>query len=182
MALLLHLQNRQRQRQRQQQFTKRLFRDRANPLDFLSDQQIIRNYHLHREGIYILCDELLEDLEKSTKRSRSLPVSLQIMIALRYYSSGSYMNVIGDAHGVSKMSVSRCFKIVSKCIANNIKNYIKFPMSAGERQQVTYDFYDIKELPLILGAVDGTLIPIKAPSVDEHLYVCRKGYHALNIQ
>jgi hypothetical protein len=55
-------------------------------------------------------------------------------------------------------------------------------MSAGERQQVTYDFYDIKELPLILGAVDGTLIPIKAPSVDEHLYVCRKGYHALNIQ
>jgi hypothetical protein len=44
-----------------------------------------------------------------------------------------------------------------------------------------YDFYDIKEFPLVLGAVDGTLIPIKAPSVDEHLYVCRKGYHALNI-
>ncbi|CAC5362789.1 HARBI1 [Mytilus coruscus] len=45
-----------------------------------------------------------------------------------------------------------------------------------------YDFYDIKEFPLVLGAVDGTLIRIKAPSVDEHLYVCRKGYHALNIQ
>ena len=55
-------------------------------------------------------------------------------------------------------------------------------MSVGERQQVMYDFYDIKEFPLVLGAVDGTLIPIKAPSVDEHLYVCRKGYHALNIQ
>ena len=180
MALLLHLQN--RQSERQQQVTRRLFRDRTNPLDFLSDQQIIRNYRLDREGIYTLCDELREDLEKSTKRSRSLPVSLQIMIALRYYASGSYMNVIGDAHGVSKMSVSRCINIVSKCIANNIKNYIKFPMSTGERQQVMYDFYDIKEFPLILGAVDGTLIPFKAPSVDEHLYVCRKGYHALNIQ
>jgi hypothetical protein len=77
---------------------------------------------------------------------------------------------------------SRCINIVSKYIANNIKNYIKFPMSAGERQQVMYDFYDIKEFPLGLGAVDGTLIPIKAPSVDEHLYGCRKGYHALNIQ
>jgi hypothetical protein len=32
-------------------------------------------------------------------------------------------------------------------------------MSAGERQQVMYDFYDIKEFPLELGAVDGTLIP-----------------------
>ena len=171
-----------RQRQRQQQFTRRLFRDRTNPLDFLSDQKITRNYPFDREGIYTLCDELREDLEKSTKRSRSLPVSLQIMIALRYYSSGSYMNVIGDAHGVSKMSVSRCINIVSKRIANNIKNYIKFPMSSGERQQAMYDFYDIKELPLILGAVDGTLIPIKAPSVDEHLYVCRKGYYGLNIQ
>ena len=40
-------------------------------------------------------------------------------------------------------------------------------MSVGERQ-VMYDFYDIKEFPLVLGAVDGTLIPIKAPSVDEH--------------
>jgi hypothetical protein len=86
------------------------------------------------------------------------------------------MNVIDDAHGVSKMPVSRCIKIVSKCIANNIKNYIKFPMSAGERQQVMYDFYDIKEFPLVLGAVGVTLIPIKAPSVDEHLYVCMKGY------
>ena len=103
------------------------------------------------------------------------------MIALRYYASGCYMNVIGDAHGVSKMSVSRCINIVSKCIANNIKNYIKFHMSVGERQDM-YDFYDIKEFPLVLGAVDGTLIPIKTPSVDEHLYVCRKGYYALNIQ
>ena len=45
-----------------------------------------------------------------------------------------------------------------------------------------FNFYDIKEFPLVLGAVDGTLIPIKAPSVDEHLYVCRKGFHALVVQ
>ena len=32
------------------------------------------------------------------------------------------------------------------------------------------------------GAVDGTLIPIQAPKDDEHVFVCRKGYHALNIQ
>ena len=44
-------------------------------------------------------------------------------------------------------------------------------MSAGGRHQVMYDFYDIKEFPLVQGTVDGTLISIKAPSVDEHLYV-----------
>jgi hypothetical protein len=55
-------------------------------------------------------------------------------------------------------------------------------MSAEVQQRVKYDFYDIKEFPLVLGAIDGTLIPIKAPSVDEHLYVSRKAYHAINIQ
>ena len=34
-----------------------------------------------------------------------------------------------------------------------------------------------------VGAVDGTLIPIKGMSgTDEPAYVCRKNFHALNIQ
>jgi hypothetical protein len=32
------------------------------------------------------------------------------------------------------------------------------------------------------GAVDGTLIPIIAPAEHEEAYVCRKGFHALNVQ
>ena len=91
------------------------------------------------------------------------------MIALRYYASGSYMSVIWDAHGVSKMTVSRCVNQVSRCTSHNLSNYVQFPMSAEEQQRLKYDFYDIKEFPLLIGAVDGSLIPIKAPSVDEHL-------------
>ena len=37
-------------------------------------------------------------------------------------------------------------------------------------------------IPNVIGAIDGTLIPIVAPAVDEVSYVCRKGFHALNIQ
>ena len=85
------------------------------------------------------------------------------------------MNVIGDAHGVSKMSVSRSIHSIAKNIAKNIGLYIQFPMTNTERQSVMFNFYDIKEFPLVLGAVDGT-------SVDEHLYVFRKGFHALNMQ
>jgi hypothetical protein len=33
-----------------------------------------------------------------------------------------------------------------------------------------------------LGCVDGTLIQIKPPSEREDAYVCRKGYHAINVQ
>ena len=37
-------------------------------------------------------------------------------------------------------------------------------------------------LLIFSGAVDGTLIPIKGPSEDEHLYIGRKGFHCLNVQ
>jgi hypothetical protein len=36
--------------------------------------------------------------------------------------------------------------------------------------------------PNDLGCVDGSFIPIKAPSSPEDIYVCRKGCHALNVQ
>ena len=172
MALILHIL---RQRNRVDNILRRLFRDRNNPLDYLSDEYIVKNYRLDRESIYrhSIWQDLEQDLLRFTNRSHSTPVSLQVMIALRYYASGSYLSVIGDAH-----VLIRC----RRCISHNLSNYVQFPMSAEVQQRVKYDFYDIKEFPLVLGAIDGTLIPIKAPSVDEHLYVSRKAYHAINIQ
>jgi hypothetical protein len=46
-------------------------------------------------------------------------------------------------------------------------------MSAAEQQLAKYFFFEMK---------DYTLISIKAPTIDEHLYICKKGCHALNIQ
>ena len=43
------------------------------------------------------------------------------------------------------------------------------------------EFYEIAGFPKVIGAIDGTLIPIRAPHENEHLYVCHKGYHAINV-
>ncbi|XP_033758392.1 putative nuclease HARBI1 [Pecten maximus] len=112
----------------------------------------------------------------------ALPVSLQTMIALRYYASGSYMSVIGDAHGVSKMAVSRAIRDVSMILSRHARSYIKFPLTDREQVKVKQNFFNIRVFPYVLGAVDGSLIPIHTPSDEEHLYVCRKGFHSLNIQ
>ena len=64
---------------------------------------------------------------------------------------------------------------LQKTLPKTLVYIYNFLLTNTERQSVMFNFYDIKEFPLVLGAVDGTLIPIKAPSVDEHLYVCRKG-------
>jgi len=74
-----------------------LLRDKNNPLDSFSDKEFMRNCRLKRGSIYELCETLQADLERSTNRSHALPVSLHNIIALRYYASGIYMNVMGDA-------------------------------------------------------------------------------------
>ena len=77
---------------------------------------------------------------------------------------------------VYQSSVSRCIAAVSGAISRRVKNYITFP------RKIKQGFYDINGFPNVIGAIDGTLIPIKGPSVDEPAYVCRKGFHVINIQ
>lgn len=43
------------------------------------------------------------------------------------------------------------------------------------------DFYEIAGFPKVIAAIDGTLIPIRAPHKKEDLFICHKGYHAINI-
>ena len=74
MAVALFLLNRQRQKQQQ---IPRLFRDRTNPLDYMTDTQIVHNYRLDRESIYELCHELEAELARPMGRIHALPVSLQ---------------------------------------------------------------------------------------------------------
>ena len=105
-----------------------------------------------------------------------------MLTALRYYAVGGFQDVIGAGHGVHKSTVSRCIHRVSQAICRHDNEYIRFPHTAEERREVMGKYYKLCGFPRVLGAVDGTLIHIKGPATAEHIYVCRKGYHALNIQ
>lgn len=50
-------------------------------------------------------------------------------------------------------------------------------------RKMKHKFHCIARFPNVVGAIDGTLIPIKGMSGDEEpIYVSRKNFHALNIQ
>ncbi|XP_062580461.1 putative nuclease HARBI1 [Saccostrea cucullata] len=145
----------------------RVFRDRSHPLDIYDDTELIRRYRMPRWCILELIDTLSNDLEPPTMRSHSIPASLQ---------------VIGDISGISQPSVSRIVKKTSKILAQKVGNYIKFPATPTEQLTVKQGFSTEFNMPNTLGCVDGTLIAIKPPSEREDAYVCRKGYHAINVQ
>jgi len=82
---------------------------------------------------------------------------------------------------MSRASVSRCMRKVSDAISERLDN-IHFPATPGEVRNTKRSVYQIAQFPNVLGAVDGKFIPIISPKDNENEYVCRKGFHSLNIQ
>ena len=54
--------------------------DRSNPLEVLSERQVIDRYRIGREEIVLLCEELTEELRRPTARCKAIPVHLQVGI------------------------------------------------------------------------------------------------------
>ena len=52
--------------------------------------------------------------------------AFQVLIALRYYASGSFLKVIADTMGVSKASASRSLLAVSQCLERMSMEWIVF--------------------------------------------------------
>ena len=160
----------------------RVFRDRMDPLDHLDDTALFRRYRLPRHCLLDLIREMEPHLERTTQRSHSLPVSIQVLCALRFYAGGCFQKDSGDIHGISQSSASRCIDAVSTVFCGLSKQYIKFPSGVIETREIMASFYNLGKFPNVLGCVDGTQIAIVSPSTNEHLYVCRKGFHSINVQ
>lgn len=162
----------------------RLFRDRRNPLTDFTDMELMSRYRLDRGAILYLVDLLRDDLERQTRRSNALSCEHQVFIALRYMASSCLLRDCGDIHGVSKQTVSHCIHDFSKALSSKVGSFIHFPETTAEIKTTMSDFYAIDKFPCVIGCIDGTLIPIKGPtdSQEEPLYMCRKLYHAINVQ
>ena len=71
---------------------------------------------------------------------------------------------------------------MSNCLSGQAHQFIKFP---EEREDIrtTENFFDIAGFPNILGAADSSLVLIKSPGIEEEYnFICKKGYHAINVQ
>ncbi|XP_071139762.1 putative nuclease HARBI1 [Mytilus edulis] len=105
----------------------------------------------------------------------------QVLIALRYYATGSFMQVVGDTVGVDKSTVSRCITRVSTVLASKAGDFIKWP-SEDRKREIKNGYYENGGFPGVIGCIDGTHARIQAPAQDEPSFVNRKGYHSINVQ
>ena len=101
---------------------------------------------------------------------------------MRFLAKGDYLSEVGDVHGISISSACRVVHAVCGAICARVKN-INFPSTDVELMNIKQGFFEIADFPNVVGAIDGTLVPIQGMTgEDEPNFVCRKGYHAINVQ
>ncbi|XP_023932344.1 putative nuclease HARBI1 [Lingula anatina] len=157
---------------------------RSDPLDSLTDEEVVSRYRLNRRGIQKLVQLIGGGLERPTKRSKALTPLQQVLTALRFFATGTFQSAIGDLHGISQPAASRAISAVAAAIAasDDPELAVSFPHDPVDVRRTQQELFRVAGFPRVLGCLDGTMVPILAPHDDEYLYVCRKGYHAINVQ
>lgn len=160
----------------------RRFKFEPKSLDNFTDEELRSRYRFGKESLRYLEALLYDDLCRETRRNHSIPPMYQIMMALRFYASGCFLQVIGDTFGVDKATVSRAITDVSNALTAKRLDFIKWPTDADELRKIKCNFFKRGGFPGVIGCVDGTHVRIQAPSQDENVYVNRKRYHSINVQ
>ena len=150
-------------------------------IENFTDQELRNRFRSGRQGIGYITNLIADELHRSTRRNHALPPLQQVLIALRFYASGSFLQVIGDTAGVDNSTVSRVVTNVSNALIAKQSKFITWPKDA-EVAEVKNSFYRRGGFPCVISCVDGSHIRIQAPNEHENAYVNRKGFHSINVQ
>ena len=106
---------------------------------------------------------------------------LYLTITLYFLASTAEYKTIANLFGVSAAFVCICVKKMCQSVRKRFPTVVNFP--EGENLlQVIRCYKEKWGFPMCAGAIDGTHIPILAPSQSHIEYVNRKGQHSIVMQ
>ena len=158
----------------------RHLRDRFNPLEEYDDEAFRLRFRLRKDSVSDLVKILAKDLEHQTRRGLLLTPMQQVLIALRFYATGTFQRVIGDLFGVSVFAACRVIHKVSRAIAKQKRQFLSIP---GNLADVKRKFYDVGHFPGVIGAIDCTHVRVICPNKENAMaFVNRKQFYSINVQ
>ena len=106
---------------------------------------------------------------------RSLSVQTKLLATLWTLSTPESFRSIGDRFDMGKSTLHKVFKETCSALCGLCHELIKMPATATEMSTVSDGFLNKTGFPGVIGAVDGTHIPIPGPSDHRSSYINRKG-------
>ncbi|XP_025018167.1 putative nuclease HARBI1 [Tetranychus urticae] len=168
------------------------FRQRRNPqrrtilpkndlLVLFDDFEFKKRFRMNKETFHVLLDLIKDEIEIFGKRNHPVSPENQLLIALRFFATGSFQIVSGDLIGFSQPTISRIVLKVSTVLARKLPQFIVFP-SPTEEAKLHSGFSKIAGFPGVIGVVDGTHIKVKVPKDLHERFRNRKNEITVNCQ
>lgn len=154
-------------------------------LEGFRNRDWIINFRMTRTTFDYICQsisgELLPAFNPISTRETIPPVK-QVAIAIFYLASCCEYRIVGELFGVGKTSVWRCVHRVVDAINDVLlPEWIRMP-TEDQCNEIAAAFEEKSNIPQIIGCIDGTHIPVTAPSDGYRDYVNRKGWTSIVLQ
>lgn len=134
---------------------------------------------MSRTQIEFILSRIGVHLQFNHSRNASLSPLQQLLTTLDWLGKGSQYHGVALSHGINKSTVCRVIHKVANVVIDNLMNdYIRWPENA---HNVASDFFRIGGFPQVIGCIDGTMVNIDAPKLNEAHFVNRHGKHAINV-
>jgi hypothetical protein len=160
----------------------RALKNRIHPFEIFDDQEFKMRFHFEKQTIRWLCDLIGPDLEPATQRRKSISALNKILLTMRFFATGAFQQLVGDTLAVHKSTACIIIQRVVHKIAELKPHYIKMP-SPEELQTVKLNFYRLRRMPRVIGAIDCTHVRINSPGgPDAETYRNRKSFFSINVQ
>lgn len=117
-------------------------------------------------------------------RLRTVSLERKTLACIWFLGNTETYRSVADRFGVSKgtlhLYISRFSDVIQK--HSILKTLISWPVLENELISISNKFQERAGFPNVVGAVDGTYIPITGPTTFRDSYICRKGFPAIQLQ
>ncbi|XDV32124.1 hypothetical protein PO909_003013 [Leuciscus waleckii] len=152
-------------------------------VDFLSYPYafLFERYRFSLQSIRYIHNLIHPYVSNISHRGRALTSEQMLCVALRFFANVRFLYNIGDTEHISKDTVCRAVRKVCLALKRFLRIFVLFPGNKPVRA-IKEEFNRITGFPNVVGCIDGTHIPIIAPSENEADYVNRRSIHSINVQ
>ncbi|XP_049699813.2 putative nuclease HARBI1 [Helicoverpa armigera] len=161
----------------------RIIRPRPDHFRIWDSKEFHRRFRLRKESVQYLLSLIENKIKHQTERNQCISPMLQLLIALRFYATGSFYITVGDFGGIHSSTMCRIIKKVTEAIASLRTIFINLPRSDEDIRSTQLEFYKIARFPRVVSAIDGTHIRIQSPGGNTaEEFRNRKGFFSFNVQ
>ncbi|CAH1778086.1 unnamed protein product [Owenia fusiformis] len=161
----------------------------CDTVEEFDDLEFRKNFRIEKDSYNILCERLAPHLEalhvqhgaRGRGRRQEISTKKKVLVGLWYFANKETIHSLAVTFGVANSTIH---DIVQEFVASVMQikdDVVRWP-TTEEMDVSEAAFREFRGIPGIVGAIDGTYMPIPKPSGSGTDYINRKMYSSVNTQ